>query len=356
MTAEVPFEVPQEVGDPHLLHAPVQSLSLSHTTSGASGTGAASLDAPVQSLETGTPTASVVGEFTLDAPVQSLEVGHPEATISGVFTLDAPVQSLEAGHESALIGWADWVLDGDAVATPTDEIATHRLVSLSLRADTSLVTDVLRSLRSDEGKLDVRTYDDGGYTAVDRADGDNTFDVTPPVTRLPLRQEGEYHVARYEESLVSQDVGEWDVTVDLQHATNRTDSPSIDESRDADEWSFETRYGTIATDRVSAEVAGTGEDGVERVELEATLTFEQAHVFEAAMARLDAVRVKRVADSTNEPRDDSPDDGNTLDVTPPDDAPDDVVSAGEHVVMGEFESRRLNDSWQRVSFEVAPVG
>jgi len=102
----------------------------------------------------------------------------------------------------------------------------------------------------------------------------------------------------------------------------------------------------IATGRVDAEFAGTGADGVDRFDLTVRLTFEQAHVFEAALSRLEGV-----PDATNEPLDDTDDDANTVTI----DAPDgqSVVDDGEYVVM-EFSSQKITDAYQELNVVVSP--
>lgn len=258
-------------------------------------------------------------------------------------------------------GWTQWVVGPHIIDFPTDETATHDALTLSFRVSRSTLVDHLRDLKANEGQVDVLTTDSGGFVAVDRADGANTFAVTPPNTRDPLRQAGSYLVRRYEEDLVSQSVDEWDVTLELVPDANRVDEPSIDEVQfgaafpmtfDATfgpkQWAFETRFGTIVTGSVDAEFIGTGADGVERFELSMRLTFAQAHALEAALSRLEGVRVRHVPDATNRALDDT-DGDNTLGIDTP---TEDVVPTGEYVAI-EFESRRLNDAYQYVTLEVA---
>ena len=281
-----------------------------------------------------------------------------------------------------------WALNGRPLATVTDETATHRTLTLTFRVGTETLLDRLRALKDDEGKVDVLVTDDGGFTAVDRADGANTFALEPPARRRPLRRPGEVHVLEYEESLVSADVEEWDVTVEFARAENRDDVAAIPLATQtpdlgidsggtlgtehgfclgavdgatvatlgpdhipSDWWTVDTRFGTLATERVSADFVGTGADGVERFELELSLTFAQAHGLEAALARIDGARIREIPDGPNAPVDDTPDDGNTLVIDAP--GSDDVVPNDEYVVVAPFESERLNDEFQRISLEIA---
>lgn len=291
------------------------------------------------------------------------------------FTLGGTDGATLGGGDGGTLGTEndEWLLEGEPLPEVIDEVATHRGVAFTFRASTQTLLDRLRKLKDDEDKVTVLVDDGGGYSSVERADGGNTFTLDPPERRRPLRRAGSAHVRSYEENLVSAEVGEWDVTVDFVHSGHRTDRPviTVDEQTTDDGievsftvpgtlgtgswWALSTRYDELRSSRVSADLVGTGEDGVERVELQATLSFEQAHMLEAALARLDGARVQSVPDAPNTPRDETADGGNTLTITPPDDTPENVISAGDHVVIGgTFESTRLNDAWQNVSFEVAP--
>lgn len=247
-------------------------------------------------------------------------------------------------------GSPDWQIAGSSIGAPTTELATHRSLILGFRVSTSTLTTVFRPLKPNEGQLTILQTDSGGYRVIDRASGDNTFTLTPPARRDPLRYEGEYHVRRYEESLVSQAVNEWDIEIEFVPTENRSDSPSASASAAADEWGFQTRYGTLATPHVDAEFLGTGRDGVERFELVVRFGFDEAHVFEAALSHLEAARIRQIVDAPNEAVDDTNGD-NTLTLTTPSGS---TVSDGEYLVT-EFESRRLNDEWQEVTTRIAPT-
>ena len=268
------------------------------------------------------------------------------------FTLgDATGATLGTEHGGTLgTAYEDWRLDGALVPTVITEAATHETLTLTWRVSTADLNEHLRPLKRDEEKVTVLPTDDGGFIALDRAGGENTYQLGPPNRRQPLRQSGEYHVLAYEETLVSQDVDEWDVEIEFVPAQNRSDEPSRDESRGPAEWGFETRFGELAVERVSADVQGTGADGVEHVELVATLTHDQSHVLEAALSRLGGVRVQPIDDATNAIRDDAG--TNTLGITPSDGA--DGVESGDYVAV-EFESVRLNDDWQRVEMDVVKI-
>lgn len=358
------------------LAAPVQPLALDHPTATATGEGEATLSASAHSLRwvvyevlSSTKTGEAKtgeaatggdamqhqitgdGEAAFAAPVQPLALDHLTHRLRLEESFAAPLQTLQFDTLNPLIGYTVWALDGQQVGAETGEIATHRSLTLSLRAQTSTLTNVLRPLKSDEGQVDVLVTDSGGFVAVDRADGGNTFQLDPPVGRQPLRQIGDYHVRRYEEDLVSQDVDEWDVEIEFVPDANRTDAPGISETPSGDEWGFTTRYGTIATDRVDAQFLGTGSDGVERFEVTARLTFDQSLAFEAALSTVEGVRVRSIPDATNVAVDDTGGEA-TLTVDSP---TNDVLADGDYVVL-DWESTRLNDDWQEIAFEIADEG
>lgn len=307
------------------------------------------------------------------------------------FTLGGTSGATLGGSSGGTLGESasTYQLDGQPLPGRIREVATHRTLTLKWRVRSSVLVERLRTAKTDEDQIDVLVTDSGGFTAVDRAGGANTFELTTPTARSPLRQDGTYHVARYEETLVSQEVEEWDVEIEFVRDRHRTDSPSISvdgqvpapgidsggtlgttsgftlggsggvtlgndpgDSVPADWWGIETRYGALATDRVDANFLGTGGDGVERFELIMRLSFEQSLVLEAALSRLDGVRVREVTDGSNVAVDDTEGSANTLTVDSP---TEDVVSSGRYVAMG-WESTRLNDAYQEVALEIAVEG
>jgi len=304
------------------------------------------------------------------------------------FTLGGPNGATLGGPNGGTLGVSsgNWVFDGVELPTSTMEEGTHQELTLRFRVQTDRLLSSVRAAKSDQNQVDVLVTDDGGFTAVDRAGGANTFRLEPPERRKPLRRDGDYLATRYEESLVSGDVGEWDVEIDFVRAANRTDDGSISFSEQpnalvgadaggtlgessgftlggsrggslgntrpgvpADWWGFDTRQGLIATDRVDAEFLGRGDSGVERFELTVRLSFEQSHAFETALSRVDGSRVRNVADASNRVVDETSDDANTITVDSP--TPD-VVTDGDYVVL-EWSTTRLNDAYQEYSVTVA---
>jgi hypothetical protein len=259
----------------------------------------------------------------------------------------------------------DWQVDGLGIPSQQSEVATPTTLTLQWRVTTDVLTNKLRPLKSDEGKVNILRTDDGGFTAVDRANGDNTYTLRPPDRRQPLRFERDYHVNRYEEELISQDVGEWSVEVEFIKSSNRTDSNVQDrpvggatfpmvfdatfERQSSAGWGFTTPSSVFWTDRVDAEFLGTGEDGVERFELTARLTFNDSHTFESDYAKLAGARVRDIPDAANLAVDDT-NGAATLTIDSPDTA---VISDGEFVIIEPWESTRLSEAYQALSMTIA---
>jgi len=292
-----------------------------------------------------------VGPASVSLPTRGLELARTQTTVTGlgVITTTVPARELEIERFTTTVGNPHWTIAGSDLITVPDESATDTTLSLSARVQASNI-DLFRPLKSDQGKLTILDSDDGGYVAVDRANGGNTFDVIPPTARTPLRQRSDYHVEDYEETLVSQSVDEFDVELELVRASNRTDTPSISESRASGEWAFDTRLGQITTDRVDAEFIGRGGDGVKRFELIVRFDFDQSHAFEAALSRLGGVRVREIPDASNEAVDETSGNAATLNITSP--VSNDVVPDGEYVVT-EWDSTRISDAYQELEFVIA---
>lgn len=257
--------------------------------------------------------------------------------------------------DGATLGESDtrWLIDGQAVGTVSDEVATFDSLTLTIRTTTEELKRALRPAKTNENQVSVLSTDNGGYISVDRANGSNTFTFTPPSRREPLRVQDDYRVAKYEEELVSQTLDEWDVELELIPSANRTDKNPLSETAASDEWGFTTDAGTIATNRVDAEFLGTGADGVERFELTTRLTKRQCLTFESTVSQLHGVRVREIPDERNRTVDDTTNSVNSLTI----DAPDgqDVVADDTYIVT-EWESTRLNDGFQELSVIIAVQG
>lgn len=365
----------QDAGDTYLssaefyapLQMPVTTVSADTPSPSLDASGTATVAAPVTTVQADTP-APLVGNI-LRAPATTVQADTPAPTLSasGTATLDVPTTTVTASTPAPTVSANTWILDGTPLPDAITEVATDRTLTLTFRVPTDTLTQTLRPLKSDEGKVAVLDSDDGGFVAVGRANGANTFSLTPPADRSPLRQAGTVHVRRYEETLVSQTVEEWDVEVEFVVAADRADSPTIAQTLTAAgtpfdltfdvtfgtqnraRWGLTTRYGQIVTGQMTADFVGTGEGGVERYDLTMHLTYDQAHTFEAALSQLAGARIKEVPDGDNVAVDDT---GGTATLTV--DAPDSqtAVSDGDYVVLN-WESTRISEGYQIVDATIA---
>jgi hypothetical protein len=239
-------------------------------------------------------------------------------------------------------------INGTDAGENTSESATWQELQLSFRVTKSRLDTVFRPLEPNAEKVETLETDTGGFTVKDRSAGtDNTHTITPPSSRQPLRQAGDYHVIGYEDEQVSQDVNEFDVTLTLL----RTDAKTLTTLglTQTGNWELTVSEGTIGTNRISAELLSRGEDGVEKYELTAILTVTQAQAIEQSLARLNGYRVREIADSTNLAVDDSAGRA-TVDI---DATPDTTVVPTGGYACESWETTRLNDAYAETSLTIA---
>lgn len=274
------------------------------------------------------------------------------------FTLGGSGGATLGGGDGGTLGnaYERWRIGGQIIGSTLEEIATFRGLEITVRCTRGQLIDTLRALEPDAGKVDVLPKSDGSFVAVDRADGNNSFDFDPPDARKPLRESLTYLVKAYDEELIETAGDEYDVTLELVRPSARDEDPDDTLSDDpgratSDDWVFEIDRGDVVTDRVAGELLGSGAAGVERVRLLATMTAAQALVFEASLAWLDGMRVRDIADGENRVVDETRDAAlgrNTIELTSPDGG---LVNTTTWVAS-EWASRRINDSYQRIEAEI----
>lgn len=337
-------------------------------------TGPALIAAPATTLTATTPEPSVTPEpITISAPATTLTATAPTPSVTaGAVTVTPPATTLTLTTPAPGIGGDTWALNSELLGRNQSERSTHRNLTLDQRITTAILAAAARPAKAGQGRVSVLNQDDGGFASVGRANGANTFTLKPPLDRRPLRKPRTVHVTRYEEDLVSQAVEEWDIELEVVRSADRTDPPSLTSTggtlgtasgmtlggangatlgatSGSGQWGFRTRYGQIDTDRVDAEFLGTGRSGVERFEVLARFTFDQAHVWETALAKVDGVRVREIGDGTNRAVDETAGNDNTITVDSPTPTP---VTSGDYIIL-EWESRRLNEAYQEIRWEMA---
>jgi len=245
-----------------------------------------------------------------------------------------------------------WVLGKNPVAELIEETRTWDTLTLVFRSDRATVINQLRPLDSDAGKVEVLERSDGGFDAIDRADGRNTYQITPPAGRIPPRLAGDYLVDEYEEEVVDQQGKQFRVTVTLVPDQDRDTDSHYAETPSGGDWKFDFSTGTIATPRVRADVGGGASKGTQAKRLRLILTDKQVQVLEESASLLNAVRIREVPDGANVAEDNSPGDQNTVTVASPN---ENVFESGEYVV-DEWETVMQNDRFHKVTLTVNSSG
>lgn len=302
-------------------------------------------------LANGEVTASGLGRVTSSASV--LGDGEVDATsLSGIF---GDVSILGDGEVDATadIVIRNWLIDGTPFANVDVVESTAKSIKLSGIAARYRLKQ-LRRFRRDAEKVGVVIDDEGRFRAVDRSLDGNTYTVTPPISENPPHVKADMLVAGYNESRAAKQENKKNVEVTLQRPESRDATggePS--ETAGSTEWLFEFHSGTIATDRVTPEQE-TAVDVAEDVEsLQLVLTAEQVLVLETSASYPDAVSVVEVPDGENLAEDNSSADRQTVTVTAPSPAKEDVLASGDYVVV-DWTSTRLDSDSYEVTLDLRP--
>jgi hypothetical protein len=372
------------ITEPDVVAPPETTVEVGTPTPGVLADGTVAMS-PTVTTVVGTTKHPTLAGAVVNIPATALTVATRAATPSGTggTQIEPSATPVAVPTRPPTLGVNAWLINNEYIGQVTGETRTPRTLSVTTRVQTNVLTNVLRSLKRNAGKVAVRPTDDGGWTAVDRAAGENTVGVTPPIRRQALRTSGQYHVDQYNEELITQDGGDWDVSLDLIETAPRTDGETTSDVADAvgfpvsfpapfvgvgddgagfpwmfgqsfsrrsgSEWLLVTPANTLITSRVDADVVGTGQTGVKRFRLTVRLTFRQARIFESELSRLAGARVREIPDATNVAVDDTG--GNAiLGVNAPGGT---VVSSGEYVVVEAWESTRLSEAYQEVAIVIA---
>lgn len=248
-----------------------------------------------------------------------------------------------------------WRLDNVPLVQHTDETVTYKTLALSIQTGETTRDATLAPLRTGLGKHDVVDRSDGGYDTIDRAASDSSVTLKPPDERQPPRIEDDFYPASYSDRYADQNGTVYDVDLTFQRASNRAEvSPAVNESRASDEWSFIIRNQTVATTRVTVDVAQDtgGEPDVDAAELTLIANATQAEGVETAATSLNLVSVRQVPDGSNIVDDDAPNNENTVDVTTPDNQ--DPLPQGNYTVR-DWSSTELDDDAQRLQLRLLKV-
>jgi hypothetical protein len=245
-----------------------------------------------------------------------------------------------------------WNIEGTDVGDLLEERRNWQELSLKFRVDKPTLTNTLRPLNSDSGKVEVLIDSDGGFNAEGRASGSNSYTIKAPSARNGVRYIESWFVTNFTEQVIDQAGIRYEVGLDLVADSNKTPQTSYgSKTRASDEWKFAFDAGDVVTKRVNHEIVAEAKTGAEGKTLRMILEPEQVRVLEESLRHLDAVNILEVPDGENLAEDNSPNNVNTVTVTSPD-GKSSVFADGDYVAST-WETRWLNESFYEV--EVAFV-
>lgn len=336
-----------------VLAAPVQNLTLQDPTATISGV-LNTLSAPVQTLQlvaktgpgdvngktgeskTGEAvtggsgsTGTTITTLTVDlsAPVQTLALQDPTASITGAgtATINANEHVLQLAIPQALIGYKQWVINSqplrvrEVTLTPTE-------LTLEVRARTSAERSLLDTLDANAGAYQDRQLADGTAQARDTSGGSNNFDPIPPIRMQPPRTTRTFFVDNVSRRRTSADTQGIIGTISLVAQDTRSAVTGYTDAVDSSKWEFDFNGGRIVTDRVSTIDQGP------TTSVELILTESQAELFETLTAATAGAVVATVPDGESYSRDTTPNNRQTVTITPPSGAADPAIPQGDYVV------------------------
>lgn len=250
---------------------------------------------------------------------------------------------LEGGNQYSAGHWdADPARGSRWVISPPDETPARVRVTnvvlrptrceVSIRARSAAERDILARLDDDAGEVDTRAYADGRTQGLDTSGGSNTYTLRPSTALRPPRIERDWLVESIERDRTSADTRATAATVEFVAATTRDrDATSYADGSQAGAWQFDFNAptgGTLYTERVNRIRQG------ETDTVALFLTRYQAEVLESVAPAVAGATTQATPDGPTVTRDTTPDDRQTVDVTPPASAADPAISAGTYVVAG----------------------
>lgn len=242
----------------------------------------------------------------------------------------------------------NWRVGGLQLYEHVSDTREWDALTLTFRAEKTHLLNRIRPLDRYSGKLDILEKADGGFLAVDRQDGNNTYRIVPPADQEPPRLELDYLVDEYNEELVDQQGNIYRASIKFVPETPRETTSSLAETAATGEWEFQFETGTIATKRVHQEIKGQASEGVAGKQLRLVLEPDQVKVLEESASHLEGVRVREVPDGENVAEDNTATERNTVHIVSPN---QDVLSTGDYRVTG-WKTEFVNEDFYRVNLSV----
>jgi hypothetical protein len=252
-------------------------------------------------------------------------------------------------------GFLFWRLNNYRIRNPLEDERTFDTFTFTFVTSKSDVKNNVRPAISEAGKVDVVPDIEGGFDAVDRSRGDNTIRLISPIESEKLRTVPDWIVSEYEEEPLDSQAEKWEVELELvpkneksyDNEYGRLDSPpSL--SDDPNQWYLQFENGDILTKNVTTDLSRSPEDTFESVEFSFVPTLLEARVVEENLGLLNAQYTREVPDGKNVLIDESVNDRNTVNVSPPDGA-DTTVTPGDYVV------KEWTTSYNQTIYEIEMV-
>lgn len=258
------------------------------------------------------------------------------------------VDVVVGGNEAAI---PNYQFNGSQVSSLVEEIRTWDTMTLSFRVSKKTLTDSLRPVLQGAGKVDVVDTIQGGFDAVDRANGGNTVDVVAPTDRQDVRSVDKWKVEEYSEEVVDTGGEEWEVEVEMVPEKEKrydneygTLSNPDSLSRPSNSWwKFEFENGDVVTRRVVTDVERTPDKTFKHAELSIVATPDEVRRMEENAGLLGAVNERDVPDGSDVIVDSTGSDRNVVTITPPAEG-EDTIEPGEYIVQ-DFET-----VWNRAAY------
>lgn len=240
-------------------------------------------------------------------------------------------------------GAPHWIINGRQVQELIKEVRTWNSMTLTFRSNKNTVKNRLRPLFDRPGKVNVVEEIDGGFNTVNRGGAGNELSTKAPFGRGKARPVDTWFVADYSEEVVGRDGTSWEVEVELTPDKEKsydneygTLNQEHRESQTSNTWKFAFDYGDVVTRRVTTNVDRTPDGTVTGANVELVLAQDELRRLEESAGKLAATNLREVPDGADLMEDVTPNDRNTVTVTPPDGS-EDTITPGEYVIS-EFET------------------
>jgi len=259
----------------------------------------------------------------------------------------APENQYDAGAQ-----WDDdpaegrtWIVGGEQLRVVSSTL-TPTTLSLEVRARSASERAALDRLDSDAGAVDTRERADGTTVGLDTAGGENTFTVRPPYQDRPPRIEREWLVDNVSRSRTSADTRATSSTVSFIAKETRDRMTGYVNAGGTDAWTFDLAGATINTPRVH----DIQQDATTTLRIVATP--RQAEALESITPATAGAVVREVPDGQWFDEDTTPNNRQSVTITPPSSSADSAIPSGTYVV-GSFESEGTNAGAFRIMLEIS---